>query len=194
VSLPSKHLACDVCGDQAKLGPFPSAFYLTERDGPLPVRWTLGWCSACHCSRRLEDWPHEALLVREGAELLADAEERRQREAQARPRQRGWLSRMLRREPATEAPIEKATSRHAQELADLRLYHRLLNVRQSTNRCMECGSTRVWHWDLEKLEAPEHPGCGGHYRASLEDSGLRLSYWGMAVLYDLEGRHLGTVC
>lgn len=193
MSLPTKQLACDVCGDLARLGPFPRAFYLTERDGPLPVRWTLGWCSGCKRSRRLEDWPHEALLVREGAELLAYAEVQRQRDAEAQTRQGGWLSRLVRREPAKDAPGELAVSRHAQELADLQLYHRLLNVRRSTNRCMECGSTQVWHWYLEKDEAPEHPGCGGHYRASHEDSGIRLNYRGMAVLYDLEGKLLGNV-
>jgi hypothetical protein len=195
MSLPSLHLVCDVCGDRAKLGPFPPAFYLTDGDGLLPVWWTVGWCTACGHSRRLENWPHEAALILKKSELDSiDVEwQTRQREATPPPRLGRWMERLFGRAP--ETPITKLgeMSHHAQELADLQCFHRLLNLRQSTNRCMDCGSTHVWHWNLEKEPAPEHPGCGGYFQSSDESGGMRLGYRGMAVLYSLEGLQCGTV-
>lgn len=196
MSLPVACLECDRCGALGKLGPYPAAYYLTEKDGPLPVRWALGWCAACEAPRRLEDWPHAAALDEEELPLLAEAVEwqRQKREAaEQAPVKTGWLSRLLSRgDKAADAAMPEKMP-HALELADLSTYRKLMQARQSTNRCMDCGSTHVWHWDLEKDPHPEHLGCGGRFQRSAQDSGMRLSYWGMAELFGLEGLRLGTV-
>lgn len=191
MSLPSMRLVCDRCGDGAKLGPFPRAFYLTEKDGPLPVRWTLGWCADCRQARQIEDWPYKAALDAEGITLLAEALAWKEQQKAAEAAPRGWLSRLFGRGAGAAEP--EAVMPQAQALADLRLYHWLLDTRQSPNRCMQCGSTHVWHWYLDKEPQPEHPECGGRFRHADDVGGMRLNFRGLAALYDLEGNHLARI-
>ena len=193
MSLPSMHRVCDACGEIAKLGPYPPSYYLTEKDGPLPVRWSIGWCASCGHARQMEDWPSAKQLVEEGGEIIATTIVARHQQAAPdhAERRSGWLARLFGRAARSAPdPVPVASSYEAQRLADLQLHHRLLDLRRSPNRCMQCGGTEVQLWPLrrEPSVSPPHPGCGGHFVPDGMEDGVRLNYRCQANLFTFAGR------
>jgi hypothetical protein len=145
----------------------------------FPVDRTLGWCLDCADLVPVEQLGDESHLAEELESAQRELARRRRR------RLRQWLLRLL--------PGGRDDAAQAHNAVDeLEFALALAQRRAGTERCLQCGSTRITAVDRANEQGTwifEHPGCGGLLRPY--ETGFRLAVrFDEAHLYDIEGRRI----
>lgn len=132
------------------------------------LRSGFGWCTDCEHIRQIEKLPSTERL-----EMEEDA-----------------LKALARKQPGGLSRYEQMDLEH------VGLYRRLLDARQSANRCMTCGGTNTdsWLFDANELATYNpHGGCLGQFSQTEDPDGMRLALVEDAEAYTLEGEHIGRL-
>lgn len=161
-------LECPLCKATAYAFPHLPSAYIFPTGELLSLRWARGWCRTCSRIRQLEDLPNLEALQTEEAEIL--------KLAGTNPDGLDWNQKL--------------------KLAGMDLYRRLLGVRQHPNRCLDCGSTDIEHWEFDNeglATSSPHGGCPGLCVPVEDPDEIRLALVEDAEAYSIEGEHLGRL-
>ena len=196
MSVPVNSYTCLACGLKALEPGFGLRFAYQVNGVSVPIKHSTGWCHACEGFVQVEifDSP-EALLTLEG-KLDTLRKERAAELIQIEQSRRWWQ----RRGQRTSALIDLDWQIERMEKQAMVIQQRLsfLAGRQSPPRCLQCGSTDAFPFEVTpdftvyhgKTQGPvtlgvKHPGCGGEL--AVMDDGKRFSYTPTLRLYDSEG-------
>jgi len=196
MSVPVNSYTCLACGLKALEPGFGLRFAYQVNGVSVPIKHSTGWCHACEGFVQVEifDSP-EALLTLEG-KLDTLRKERAAELIQIEQSRRWWQ----RRGQRTSALIDLDWQIERMEKQAMVIQQRLsfLAGRQSPPRCLQCGSTDAFPFEVTpdftvyygKTQGPvalgvKHPGCGGEL--AVMDDGTRFSYIPTLRLYDSEG-------
>lgn len=168
MSLSVQLLECELCKTTVYAFPMLPSVYVFTTGELARLRWTFGWCNDCRDIRQVENLPTAESLDKEEADLHSLA--------RSRP---------------------DGLDRYEQkDLERIGLYRRLLSVRHSGCRCMDCGGSNIepWKFDAQgQTTYSPHGDCAGKFRPIEDPDGMRLSLIEDAKAYSLEGEYLGRL-